>query len=102
MDVDSGEIVQISEWTINVRGENEIPVIQRQLSSIEQEFNHLMKLRHSNIAQYQNIKHELAKTKDKFVLYAVHEFIMGKWCVWFVECTNVNYLFKVQIAILYS
>ncbi|CAH0551983.1 unnamed protein product [Brassicogethes aeneus] len=80
IDKESGEMVQISEWSISIKNKNDISVIERQISGIEQELGYLVRLKHPNIAQYQNIKHELFAEENKFVLHVVQEFIFGSSC----------------------
>ncbi|KAJ8942596.1 hypothetical protein NQ318_006226, partial [Aromia moschata] len=49
IDNDTGELVIVTEWIIENKDKNELPYVQRQLSSIEQELNYLTKLKHSNL-----------------------------------------------------
>lgn len=75
IDEESGELVVIHEWIIYTRSNTEHASVQRQISSIEQEFNYLLKLNHCNLVRYLNIKHE--STEDKFIVQILQEFVSG-------------------------
>lgn len=83
MDAESGELVIIHEWVINTRSETEHTAVQRQISSIEQEFNYLVKLNHFNLVRYLNIRHE--STENKFIVQILQEAVSGKFFMLFKE-----------------
>lgn len=89
IDTDSGELVEIAQWNIQVKN-NESHQIIKNVTSIEQELNYLTKLKHTNLAHYFGFKHDLKG--DKMVVYVLKEFICGKfWILVFIYF--FNYLF---------
>lgn len=74
MDIETGELLTLTEWTISIEGISDI--IQRQVSSIEQELNYLVKLKHSNLIHYVNIRHEDVEDKS-IVVQILHDFVYG-------------------------
>lgn len=81
MDADSGELVIIHEWVINTRSDVEYTAVQKQISSIEQEFNYLVKLNHFNLVRYLNIRHE--STENKFIVQILQESVSGAYFILF-------------------
>lgn len=77
MDVDTGELFTISEWTIPTDVNSDISIVQRQLTSIEQELNYLVKLRHQNLVHYVNIRNNLSDEKA-ITIQILHEFVYGR------------------------
>ncbi|XP_044265056.1 eIF-2-alpha kinase GCN2 [Tribolium madens] len=89
MDVKTGEIVLLSEWVLNNR---------RHLSSLEQEFNYLTKLKHPNLAHYLNFKCE-SSTDGAVVVYILKEYVSGPNCAFFMnENLNVSIQFIKYVA----
>ena len=89
MDVRTGEIVLLSEWTITN---------SKHLASLEQEFNYLTKLRHQNLIHYLNFKCENV-CDGKIVVYILKEFINGPNCLFFMnENFSVNIQFVKYVA----
>ncbi|KRT79635.1 protein kinase [Oryctes borbonicus] len=92
MDVDTGELFALSEWTIPTEVVSDINIVQRQVSSIEQELNYLVKLRHSNLIHYVNIRHDVSE--EKFItIQILHEFVYG------LSCTDIFILENIPIDI---
>lgn len=83
MDAESGELVIIHEWVINTKSDTEYTAVQKQICSIEQEFNYLVKLNHVNLVRYLNIRHE--STENKFIVQILQESVSGKFCALFAE-----------------
>uniref|UniRef100_A0A6P7FHC6 non-specific serine/threonine protein kinase n=1 Tax=Diabrotica virgifera virgifera TaxID=50390 RepID=A0A6P7FHC6_DIAVI len=85
IDRESGEYVIISEWKF--QSNNDQQVVQRQLGSIEQEINYLMKLKQANLSQYYGVKYEF--DGDNVTVYLLKEFVLGKYQIntrWAVNC----------------
>ncbi|XP_050510024.1 eIF-2-alpha kinase GCN2 isoform X1 [Diabrotica virgifera virgifera] len=76
IDRESGEYVIISEWKF--QSNNDQQVVQRQLGSIEQEINYLMKLKQANLSQYYGVKYEF--DGDNVTVYLLKEFVLGCNC----------------------
>lgn len=76
LDNESGELVIISEWHIEIKTKTDLLYVQRQLSSIEQEINYLIKLKHPNLAHYYSLKYQT--TDDKVIVYLLKEFVNGE------------------------
>ncbi|KAJ8980157.1 hypothetical protein NQ317_014652, partial [Molorchus minor] len=94
IDTDTGELVIVTEWNINLKNKTDLPYVQRQISSIEQELNYLTKLRHINLASYYNLKHQT--TEDNVTVYLLKEFIYGSNCLSLFLSQNI----KVDIEFL--
>ncbi|CAG9859480.1 unnamed protein product [Phyllotreta striolata] len=78
LDTETGEFVLISEWSFPYGNKQDLQQIQRQLNSIEQEINYLVKLKHNSLAQYYGLKYDIG---DDFVtVYLLKEFIFGVNC----------------------
>ncbi|CAH1116543.1 unnamed protein product [Phaedon cochleariae] len=75
IDSESGELVIVSEWTIQVESKNDLPYIQRQIGSIEQELHYLAKLKHQNLSHYSGMKYIV--NENEIIIYLLREFIMG-------------------------
>lgn len=65
----------IIEWTIE--NQNNTDQLQKQILSIEQELHYLVKLKHTNLVQYLNIKHEYNEIEEKFIIHILQEFVYG-------------------------
>lgn len=83
MDIKTGEIVLLSEWTIKNT---------KYLSSLEQEFNYLTKLKHHNLAHYLNFKYE-TNPDGTVVVHILKEYVNGPNCSFFL---NENFNVSVQ------
>lgn len=81
----NGKLVTIIEWNVNHKNEFEISQAQKVFSSIEQEFNYLIKFRHQNIARYLSLRFEYIDSANT-VIQLLREFIIGK-------SANLNYCF---------
>lgn len=75
IDIANGEIVVINEWSIDIKNNSQLTQVMKQVSSIEQEFNHLVTLKHQNLARYFSIK--CSYSSEKVVVYILKEFIYG-------------------------
>ncbi|XP_056630081.1 eIF-2-alpha kinase GCN2 [Diorhabda sublineata] len=75
IDTESGIFVIISEWNFQIKNRNDL---QRQLGSLEQEINYLMKLNHPNLSQYYGIKYEF--NDETATVYLLKEFVFGTNC----------------------
>ncbi|KAF5288488.1 hypothetical protein FQA39_LY15417 [Lamprigera yunnana] len=80
LDIETGELFAVGEWIINLRNVNDFQ-IQRQVASIEQEVNYLVKLKHCNIVHYLNIKDQLNLDNKKIVVNILQEFVIGLNCL---------------------
>lgn len=76
LDIESGELVTISEWHIEIKIKSDLLYIQRQLSSIEQEMNYLIKLKHINLAHYYSLKYHI--DENEVTVYLLKEFVNGE------------------------
>ena len=86
MDDSSGEMVMLSEWNIGTTSDTTLPLLRRQLSSLEQEINYLIKLRHQNLSHYLSMKYDCNDDEDAVVVYILREFVYG----------NLNILFRLD------
>ncbi|XP_031826312.2 eukaryotic translation initiation factor 2 alpha kinase Gcn2 isoform X1 [Nomia melanderi] len=85
VDMISGELFAISEWTFkknNNIDENNMQHITKQIGSLEQEINHLYKLHHPNLVHYLNMKY--LQNEDETLLYVLQEFVIGTSCSFFL------------------
>lgn len=76
LDIESGELVTISEWHIEIKTKTDLLYIQRQLSSIEQEMNYLIKLKHLNLTHYYSFKYQI--DENDVTVYLLKEFVNGE------------------------
>lgn len=79
LDTDTGEMFVITEWTIETTSATEVLQIQRQIASVDQEINYLVKLRHHNLGHYVAFKHETVD--NKFIVKTLAEFVRGVHCL---------------------
>lgn len=77
MDVDTGELLTLSEWSIPMEAISDVSIVQRQVSSIEQELNYLLKLKHGNLVHYVNIRHDASEDK-MITIQILQEFVYGE------------------------
>lgn len=77
LDTDSGEMLSVIEWLLNSETEADFLYSQKQVASLEQEFNYLVKLKHHNLVHYLNIKHEIVLSEKKIILQMLQEFVLG-------------------------
>lgn len=90
IDDKSGEMVVLSEWNVKAAPDTSLPTLQRQLSSLEQEINYLVKLRHQNLSHYLSMKYDYNNDED-VVVYILREFIYGNSNIFFVLNGNSCY-----------
>ncbi|KAF5298737.1 hypothetical protein FQR65_LT09606 [Abscondita terminalis] len=79
LDIETGELFSVGEWIIYLKNSNDLQ-IHRQVASIEQEMNYLVKLKHCNIVHYLNMKNQLHQDKNIIVVNILQEFIVGLNC----------------------
>lgn len=77
IDIATGEPLSVIEWTLDAKDCDLVP-IRRNISSIEQEINYLVKLKHRNLRHYLNIQHKESAEKDKCVVQILQEHLTGK------------------------
>ncbi|XP_076664601.1 eukaryotic translation initiation factor 2 alpha kinase Gcn2 isoform X3 [Andrena cerasifolii] len=85
VDMATGELFAISEWTLKVHNrfdDNSIQQITKQIGSLEQEVNHLNKLHHPNLVHYVNMKY--LHDGDDMLIYVLQEFVIGTSCCFFL------------------
>lgn len=75
IDTDTGELVEVAEWTL-LKKNSENGQLLKNVSSIEQELNYLIKLKHVNLAQYLGFKHEVVDGKS--MVYVLKELVLGE------------------------
>ncbi|XP_017783992.1 PREDICTED: eIF-2-alpha kinase GCN2 [Nicrophorus vespilloides] len=73
MDNKTGQLYILSEWKLPAN-------CDKQISSIEQELNYLVKLKHPNLARYLNSFHEKDALESKSVLHILQDFVFGLNC----------------------
>lgn len=78
LDLTTGDLYAIYEWKIDMSIHHELTHYQTKITSIEQEFIYLSKLKHINIVKYINMKSFYEK--DHLILYILQEFILGSNC----------------------
>lgn len=76
LDVETGDAVLITEWTIESKN-IDINQFQKQMCSLEQEMNYLVKLKHVNLVPYLNMRHEHVEEEANFVVHTLQEFVFG-------------------------
>ncbi|XP_051161013.1 eIF-2-alpha kinase GCN2 [Leptopilina boulardi] len=90
LDMTTGEILAITEWTFKYKMDNENNTesmidlqynLKKQITTIEQELNHLCKLHHTNLVHYLNMK--TIENDDSIVIYILQEFVVGTTCSYF-------------------
>lgn len=77
VDMTTGELFVISEWTFKVNNkteENNIQHIMKQVGSLEQELNHLHKLHHPNLVHYLSMKY--LQEEENVLIYVLQEFVV--------------------------
>lgn len=79
IDKESGELLAIIEWIINVDSENEFSNVRKQVLNLEQEFNYLVKLKHKNLLHYLNIRNDFFNADKKIIVQILQEFLLGKY-----------------------
>ena len=80
VDMATGELFAINEWTLKVHnrfGDNSIQQITKQIGSLEQEVNHLNKLHHPNLVHYVNMKY--LHDGDDMLIYVLQEFVVSTY-----------------------
>lgn len=77
IDEETGELVSVSEWIVQAKNDAEHALVQKQIASIEQEFNYLVKLKHQNLVRYFNIKHDYSP-ENKSTVQILREIVLGK------------------------
>lgn len=77
IDKDTGELVVINEWNVEIKNEGEAATIQKQINSIEQELNYLNKLKHQNLARYYSLKHEV--NDNSVIVSLLREYVYGRY-----------------------
>lgn len=83
IDRESGELLAIIEWIINVESENDFFYVKKQVLNLEQEFNYLVKLKHKNLLHYLNIKSDFLNADNKIVVQILQEFLLGDYLMGF-------------------
>ncbi|EFN69222.1 Eukaryotic translation initiation factor 2-alpha kinase 4 [Camponotus floridanus] len=87
VDMTTGELLAITEWTLKCAVSNGCNSIQetidihhamKQIASLEQELNHLYKLHHPNLVHYLNMKY--IQNNNSIVIYILQEFVVGTTC----------------------
>lgn len=78
LDMHSGELLALTEWKIDTKEPHDISHHQNKITSIEQEFIYLSKLRHVNLVKYLNMK--CTQDKNQIIIYILQEFILGSNC----------------------
>ncbi|XP_050446671.1 eIF-2-alpha kinase GCN2 [Cataglyphis hispanica] len=87
VDMTTGELLAITEWTLKCAMSNEcdstqetidIHHVMKQIASLEQELNHLYKLHHQNLVHYLNMKY--LQNNNNVVIYILQEFVVGTTC----------------------
>lgn len=89
MDQTSGEMVLLTEWTID-HNSNDGTNLKKQIASIEQEFSHLTKLNHQNLARYQSILNKYNEEENITVFYTLREFIYGEYLVLILDIPRLT------------
>ncbi|KAI4482571.1 hypothetical protein M0804_008424 [Polistes exclamans] len=91
LDMTSGELVVVTEWTLKYGTHKEkqekrdiadLQYAMKQISSLEQELNHLHKLHHPNLVHYLNMKY--VQDNNNIVIYILQEFVVGTSCAFFL------------------
>lgn len=83
IDKESGELLAVIEWIINVENENDFFNVKKQVLNLEQEFNYLVKLKHKNLLHYLNIKNDFFNGDNKIVVQILQEFLLGDYLLIF-------------------
>ncbi|XP_031334945.1 eIF-2-alpha kinase GCN2 isoform X2 [Photinus pyralis] len=76
LDIETGELFAVGEWIINYKNADELQVC-RQVTSIEQEMNYLIKLKHSHLVHYVNVKQQHVKDSNRVIVNILQEFVVG-------------------------
>ncbi|KAI4502781.1 hypothetical protein M0802_001825 [Mischocyttarus mexicanus] len=91
LDITSGELLVVTEWTLKYGTHKEkhekrdiadLQYAMKQISSLEQELNHLHKLHHPNLVHYLNMKY--VQDNNNIVIYILQEFVVGTSCAFFL------------------
>lgn len=100
VDMITGELFVISEWTLKINNrteENNIQHIMKQVGSLEQELNHLHKLHHPNLVHYLSMKY--LQEEQNVLIYVLQEFVAGTSCsIFLLENIPVNIDFLRYLA----
>lgn len=100
LDKNSGEVVALSEWIINSKNNSEVMSAQKHVSSIEQELNYLVKLKHQNLAHYLSIRHEIPN-ENKIIVEILRNFVIGNY-YWFKRNSICNlFHFRFQLFFVF-
>ncbi|KAK5647909.1 hypothetical protein RI129_002801 [Pyrocoelia pectoralis] len=76
LDIETGELFAVGEWMIDYKDADESQ-LHRQVTSIEQEMNYLIKLKHFHLVHYVNMKHQHLKEDNKVIVNILQEFVVG-------------------------
>lgn len=76
MDIETGELLHVVEWAITTKS-NDLLQIQRQVSSIEQELNYLVKLKHANLIHYLNMRQQTLDDEKQVYVHILQEYVRG-------------------------
>lgn len=96
VDMTTGELLAITEWTLKCTVSNGCDSIQeaidihhamKQIASLEQELNHLYKLHHPNLVHYLNMKY--IQNNNSIIIYILQEFVV---------CKNIHIFYFVIIC----
>ncbi|XP_035732758.1 eIF-2-alpha kinase GCN2-like [Vespa mandarinia] len=91
LDMTSGELLAVTEWTLKYGLQNEkhgirdtadLQYAMKQIGSLEQELNHLHKLHHPNLVHYLNMRY--LQDNNNIVIYILQEFVVGTTCAFFL------------------
>lgn len=77
VDLSTGELVAVTEWTLKHTEEQEALSLQhlmKRIASLEQEMNQLYRLHHSNLVHYLNLKY--LQEEDCIAIYILQEFVV--------------------------
>ncbi|KAF7284929.1 hypothetical protein GWI33_017408 [Rhynchophorus ferrugineus] len=85
IDKQSGEIMEISQWTKNC---DELDHLLKHISSVEQEVNYLTKLKHKNVSSYAALKHEVVD--NRLIVYVLKEHVSGTSCKSLFTIPNIK------------
>lgn len=101
LDMTSGELLAVTEWTLKYGLQNEkqgirdtadLQYAMKQIGSLEQELNHLHKLHHPNLVHYLNMRY--LQDNNNIVIYILQEFVV---CI----CICILDLYYVHFTMYY-
>ncbi|XP_012229735.1 eIF-2-alpha kinase GCN2 [Linepithema humile] len=95
VDMITGELLAITEWTIKCATANDseaidIHLAMKAIASLEQELNHLYKLHHPNLVHYLNMKYINDVQNNNIVISILQEFVVGTTCSSFLDNIPVD------------